>query len=112
MAAYDPRSNVVKFNRLTPAAAQQRVRSISKDSEAVIVTDHAAERMEQRGFTMRDLFRILRTGFVDEAPEEIREGDWKCKVTQKIGSREAGAVTIIMRERRLIVKTVEWEDVR
>jgi|SRR5690606_31062783 len=111
MSSHDRASNVVKF-RLSSAAAQSQVRALAQDTEAIVVTDHAGERMEQRGITMRDLLRILRTGYVDEAPEEVREGDWKCKVTQTIGSREAGAVTIIVHRRQLVVKTVEWEDGR
>lgn len=105
-------SNVVKF-KLSAAAAQAQIRALAQDSEAVIITDHAGARMEQRGIVMRDVLRILRTGYVDEPPEEIRDGDWKCKITQAIGSREAGAVTIIVSRRQLlVVKTVEWEDGR
>lgn len=106
-----PGSNVTQM-RLTQRVAQARIRAISLDSGLVTLTHHALERMSQRGFTSRDVYRILQTGFVDDAPVEVGKNDWKCKVVQKVGSRHAGVVTIIVRDEELVVKTVEWEDSR
>lgn len=98
--------------KLSAARAQAQIRALALDTGSIILTDHAQERMEQRGIVMRDLLRILRTGYVDEAPVELREGDWQCKMTQQIGGREAGAVTIIVQAQQLVIRTVEWEDGR
>lgn len=58
-----------------------------------------------------DVFRVLRQGYVDEAPKLTEFNEWKCKVTLKIrGGRTAGVVTIILHNGKLFVKTVEWED--
>lgn len=111
MPSSGPRNNLVKL-KLSPARAQAQIRALALDTESIILTDHAQQRMEQRGIVMRDLLRILRTGYVDEAPVELRAGDWQCKMTQKIGGREAGAVTIIVQAQQLVIRTVEWEDGR
>ena len=109
MPSSEPRGNVVKL-KLNAARAQAQVRELAQDTGTIILTDHARERMEQRGFVMRDLLRILRTGYVDDAPIGLREGDWQCKMTQQVGGREAGAVTIIVQAQQLVIRTVEWED--
>jgi uncharacterized protein (DUF2141 family) len=96
--------------KLSAARAQERVREAAVNSANVQLTLHALERMEQRGFVTRDVYDVLRTGFVDEDPIEVRAGEWKCKVTQKVGGRTAGAVTLILQNGRLRVVTVEWED--
>ena len=69
--------------------------------------------MAERGILRRDLDRILRTGFVTEEPRRNECGEWQCKVVKRIaGGRDAGAVTVIAQEGRLIIRTVEWEDPR
>jgi hypothetical protein len=67
--------------------------------------------MREREIDVVDLFRVLREGYVEDQPEKTPHDEWKCKITLKIkGRRTAGVVTIIMRNDRLFVKTVEWED--
>ena len=61
MPSSGPRNNVVKL-KLSAARAQAQVRALALDTGSIILTDHAQERMEQRGIVMRDLLRILRTG--------------------------------------------------
>lgn len=99
--------------RMSRARAQMLVRAQSADSHNVIIGKHAKERMLEREITNMDVFRVLRSGTVDEGPSETESGELKVKMVQRIrGSREVGVVTIILRgNRRLFVKTVEWEDV-
>lgn len=97
---------------LTAAVAQARIREISKISENVILGTHARERMHEREIFDVDVFRVLRQGYIDDAPELTERNEWNCKVTLKIrGGRTAGVVTIILHSGKLFVKTVEWEDV-
>jgi len=71
------------------------------------------ERMSERGIFALDVLRILRTGWVDDEPEQTGSGEWKCKITLDIKrGRTAGVVTIIMHNDMLFVKTVEWEDIQ
>jgi hypothetical protein len=103
-------SNVTSM-RLTAAVAQTRIRETAKVSENVILGKHARERMAEREIFDVDVLRVLRGGFVDEAPTKTDQGEWKCKVTLKIlGGRTAGVITIILHNSKLFVKTVEWED--
>jgi hypothetical protein len=91
--------------------AEAIVRAIAQDSARVLITDHAADRMEERDIAVRDLFAILRTGHVLASPSLTPEGQWKCKVVKRLrDNRDAGAVTIIAGPSKLVVVTVEWED--
>ena len=45
--------------------------------------------------------------------ERVVKGEWGCKVTYRIrGSRDIGVVTIVICEKTLWIKTVEWEDIK
>lgn len=90
------------------------VRSLAEHSERVILTTHAQERMLERGIFDVDVFRALRAGRVSGPVKPARNPDeWKCKIVNKIkGSREVGVVTIVVKAERLIILTVEWEDLR
>ncbi len=75
--------------------------------------NHARERMQEREIDDVDVLRVLRTGFISGDPEPAEPGEWKCKMTKPIkGVRTVGAVVIILRNKRLFLKTVEWEDLR
>jgi hypothetical protein len=71
------------------------------------------ERMVERGFDVDDVLRIVDRGNI-EGPIVAgrRDGEWKCNVVGKLPwtSREAGVVTVVVRESRLIFVTVEWMD--
>ena len=103
--------NVVTVMRLTASVAEKRIRGIAQVTENVILGNHARERMIERELFDVDVFRILRQGHVDDAPELTDRNEWKCKITMKIrGGRTAGVVTIILHNGKLFVKTVEWEN--
>lgn len=65
--------------RLTAAIAQKRIREIAEKTEDVILATHARTRMADREIFDVDVFRILRHGHVDEAPELTERGEWKSK---------------------------------
>jgi hypothetical protein len=71
------------------------------------------ERMVERGFGIDDVLEIMALGEID-GPVEAgrRDGEWKCTVVGKLAwtSRDAGVVTVVVRESRLIFVTVEWMD--
>ena len=70
--------------------------------------------MVERGITDLDTYRVFKAGEISGEIEPGRNpGEWKCKVVAPIkGRREVGVVTVVIRNRRLKVKTVEWEDLR
>ncbi|MHC8508747.1 MAG: DUF4258 domain-containing protein [Rhodospirillales bacterium] len=96
--------------RMDVRRAESIVRAIALDSKRVCLTHHAVKRMHEREFSSRDLFSVLREGHVRDAPESER-GEWKFKVIKRLrGSREAGVITVLTREEKLLVLTMEWED--
>lgn len=71
------------------------------------------ERMLERGFDAEDVLRIMAYGNIDgPIVRGKREGEWRCRVVGKLPwtSREAGVVTVVVREKRLIFVTVKWMD--
>ena len=101
---------MVRF-RLRPEKAQAIIREIAADTGKVVLGDHVRIRMAEREISDIEIYRILQTGHVMEAPTQTKHKEWKCKVTKKLkGTRDAGVVTIILHNRMLFAKTVEWED--
>jgi hypothetical protein len=104
-------SDAVTPLRLTRGVAEKRIRKAAQASENVILGNHARQRMLERGIDDVDVHRVLRTGGIVEDPEPAETGEWKCKFVQKVrGGRDVGVVVIILRDGKLFVKTVEWED--
>jgi hypothetical protein len=91
--------------------AEKLIHELSADSSSVFVTAHAEERMAERGFTMRDLLTVLRSGSVVGQPVLTKQKEWKYKVVKRLrGSRDAGVITVVAKGRTLIIITMEWED--
>jgi hypothetical protein len=71
------------------------------------------ERSPQRGIDIQDALAVLRHGMIkgDVTPGK-REGEWKCKVVDRPhgSSRWLGVVTVVVKNERLFIITVEWED--
>lgn len=70
--------------------------------------------MDERGITDLDALRVLRTGEISGPIEPGKYvGEWKCKVVGVVkGRREVGVATLLIRNRKLRIKTVEWEDLK
>lgn len=98
----------------TPQEAIALIRQIAQKSCNVAFSDHAEERMDERGISDLDALRVLRAGDLSGPMSPGKyPGEWKCKVVAPIkGRREVGVVTLLIKKRKLRVKTVEWEDMR
>jgi len=70
------------------------------------------DRMLERDITDEVALDVLRNGYLaGEVELGKNPGEWKLKVAKQIkGRRQVGVVVVVIRERRLLVKTVEWED--
>jgi len=88
------------------------IHEIAAADRHVYLGSHTRDRMTERGITRIDAIRVLQSGSISGAIEPGRNrGEWKCKVVARLkGSREIGVVTIVVKEKKLFVKTVEWED--
>jgi hypothetical protein len=111
MEQLKPADAVVPF-RPKPCSILNIIRESAADSQNVSFGRHARERLEERGITDREAIKVLRTGELKGDIEPGNErGEWKCKIVAPIkGSREVGVVTVVLVNRCLFVKTVEWED--
>ncbi|MFC5372917.1 DUF4258 domain-containing protein [Brevundimonas faecalis] len=91
-----------------------RIRLIAKDTGKVFLTDHAVDRIRERGISDVVVFKVLRIGEIRGAPWFEEDGSKACKVVlTPRGDRTVGVVTILIDEAdELVVKTVEWEDRR
>ena len=97
---------------LTAKRAETLIRKLAERSQNVVFSHHAMLRMEQRTISLMDVFNVLTKGFVEATPKPAKShGEWVCKVVRHArGNRDIGVITILIREERLFIKTVEWED--
>ena len=76
--------------------------------------EHAIdERMLERGFDAEDVLKIMARGDIDgPIVAGNNEGEWRCRVVGRLPwtSREAGVVTVVVREKSLIFVTTKWID--
>lgn len=96
--------------RLTPAIAEKRIRSLAAASGNIDWSFHALDRMVEREIFDVDVLRVMRMGSVAGEPEPARTGEWKCKLIRQIRGARSVGVVLILKPGRLLVKTVEWED--
>jgi len=99
--------------RWSAAAATRVIRERAADSNKVTVTDHAQQRMEERGITLDDVLGILRQGHVYLTPRKNERSEWQAEMERRMpGGRDAAVVTVVPRRSGLIVRTVMWRDER
>ncbi|MFL6858815.1 MAG: DUF4258 domain-containing protein [Allosphingosinicella sp.] len=109
--ADEPNRQVLDF-RPREGEMEAIIREIATADRHVYLGSHTRDRMLERGISRLDAVRVLQRGSICGRVEPGKNrGEWKCKVVARLkGSREIGVVTIIVKEKRLFVKTVEWED--
>lgn len=105
----------IRWDRLRTDEAEREIRR-RLDAGDPIFTDHAYDRVDERGderLLDSDVLTILRQGSVRQPPEKEPNG-WSVTVERRMpGSRDAGVVTVIVHPGdELIVVTVEWMDWR
>jgi hypothetical protein len=97
--------------RLLREELTQRVRNLATKGK-IDWSDHAFERMEERGIDALTAERVLTRGDIHDDPEPgKRKGEWKVKMVHRVTQgRDVGVVTIVVGTKSLRVATVEWED--
>jgi hypothetical protein len=98
--------------RPRPDAIRDLVRHIATDTSKIAWSTHALERMRERDITDAVALEVLRRGQPKgEIEPGNNPGEWKVKMVRAIkGRREVGVVVLTIHDRRLLVKTAEWED--
>jgi hypothetical protein len=95
-----------------PNALLELIRDLSRQRQIGFL-DHSQERLVERGFDVFDVYQTLENGyFADDIEAGANDGEWKVKIvdTPEGTSRKMGVVTIVVKDKRLLIKTVEWED--
>ena len=116
MSNVTPFQRPINWSRLRADEAERIVRDRAQPDRTgqVVLTDHAWDRVGERDITRADVFRILREGRCHDPPSRNDNGDWQVIMTKRLaGQREAGAVTVIIHDKdMLVIRTVQWMDVR
>lgn len=97
-----------------PETVRDNVRRLASDAGNIRWSEHCLARMEERGITDRTAVEVLRHGDLKGNLEPGQSpGEWKLKMVRAVrGRREVGVVVVTLRNEKIFVKTVEWEDVR
>jgi hypothetical protein len=103
----------IRWDRLRTDEAQREIKR-RLDIADPLISDHAYQRIEERGderLLDSDVLTILRQGTVCQQPRREEIG-WSVTVERRMpGTRDAGVVTVIVHPGDdLIVVTVEWMD--
>lgn len=101
----------IHWDRLRADEAEKVIRERAKNTDNVVISEHAYDRVDQRSIVQEDIYWILQTGMVEGQP--VQEGDeWKVIIVRRMpGKREAGVVTLVVEESEIVfVMTVEWMD--
>lgn len=114
MADEQPPKGAVREFRPHPGTLEKRVHELARHSHNVWFKEHADDREDDREIDDDMVFEVLRTGQLRGSIEPGKyAGEWKCKMVKRMkGTREVGVITIVVKDKRLWIKTVEWEDVR
>jgi len=114
MSEQDNNKRAVVPMKPRPEAFLSRIQELAQDTRNVKWGTHARERMEERGIENRVALNVLRKGYIKGAIIPGKNtGEWKAKIVRQVpGRREVGVATILVKNRSVFVKTVEWEDFR
>jgi hypothetical protein len=66
----------VQALRLSDTGFLKKLRAIVKDSDRVVLTKHAKQRMRQRRVNQRQMMECLRKGLICEPAHLTIHGDW------------------------------------
>ena len=108
-----PRNPVARI-AIRPTHFIERIRFLAADTSTIWWSQHARKRMAERGISNRVALTVIREGMVSGPIEAGQsQGEWKAKIIRNVkGRRDVGVVVLLIRNNRILVKTVEWEDVR
>ncbi len=69
-----PRAVVLPF-RITASQAEAIIREIAQESDKIIFSNHALERMDERDLSDREVIDALNTGVVLKIPRKTKNGE-------------------------------------
>ena len=84
--------------RLTDAGFLKKLRTIVKDSDRVVLTHHAKQRMKQRRINQRQIMECLRRGRICDPAQLTIHGDWKAMLEHQYAGDMVRVVVAIERQ--------------
>lgn len=99
-------NEVVPINP-TPDDMARHIRRIAEDSNNIIFTGHARQRMQQRKITSRHVITCLREGSCDnkEWPYQNESGEWCCRMIRKVAGLEVTLAVAVNWNKNIIIIT-------
>ena len=88
----------VRALRLSDAGFLKKLRAIVKDSDRVVLTKHAKQRMKQRRVNYRQVMECLRKGHICEPAHLAVHGDWVATLEHRYAGDAVRAVVAIERQ--------------
>lgn len=89
-----------------------RVRDLATRGK-IFWSDHAFDRVDLRDINDLVAKRIIERGELknDHIEPGDNEGEWRLTMVDRVKpNRDAGVVVVVIKDKRLLVVTVEWED--
>lgn len=105
-----------KLQPWSPAEATQCINALGKSDDLTFNwTEHAEDRMAQRGLILGDILHVLKRGFVlDPHEPSTRPNSFKYRIqstTPNSGNRSVAVVVIAdIKSQQVKVVTVMWQD--
>ena len=88
----------VQALRLSDAGFLKKLRVIVKDSNCVVLTKHAKQRMRQRRVNYRQIMECLRRGRICEPAHLTIHGDWMATLEHRYSGDAVRVVVAIERQ--------------
>lgn len=96
---------VVPFRAVEPKHVANRVHSLAQDTSNVVWTQHAIDRLDERGITTRQVLTTLRQGRAEGLPVLDENGGWKIRLAKRSAGQPVRVVASL-RQNQVYVVTV------
>lgn len=91
---------------MTPSDALRHVQDISRDSNNIVIVQHAKSRMRQRKVSRRQVELCVQKGTICEGPFLNARGNWQVNLFRHAAGAEVTCVVAFDWPSRLIIVTV------
>ena len=92
-----------------PEWFQRLVWASSVNTENVILTDHARQRMDERAITLEDVLLVLRRGRCRETPRSSdNRQDYRGRMDAVVAGRELAVIVAASAQREQLVGVTLW----
>ena len=85
-------------NRIVPL-----IRFLAEDDSKVYFSDHAMNRMKERGITTLEVISCLKNGLVIEQPHNDVHGNWRCTLQHNVSGDKVNAVAAVDEDKLIII---------